>query len=357
MATLASTFSTLQRSRPPAAAGGSGDPVAVGGVPTSFAEVLRGMGLLAPGDRPRETPLRDSRSAQVARIDLGRGPVCVKLAAACADAPPAGVPGRRLSAEVRWLRAAHAIAPGCAPGIVGEHPTGDAFAMEYLPAADFPSWQSRLAAGEVEPWVAAEVGHLIGRIHAATAHSPAVRQQFEGRNPFLALRLADVFGRSASANPDCAWELRRREGELATARTALVHGELTPANILIGRRGPIIVDADCAHYGDPMADAASLLADIMVRLAAHTQRRAEYAACWDAFERSYLPHVTWEMHEHAEARIAALVPAYVLAAIEAGGTASLVEARGRAALRALLLAPPDRLAPLRAAWLDAVGER
>jgi 5-methylthioribose kinase len=356
MATLASTFTTLQQSRVPGGENAALPVVANGSVSTALAETLRAMQLLAPGDTPRETPVPGSRRARVSRIDIGWGTVCVKRAVAPSEAPSDPLHAERSSAEVRWLKAAHSIAPGCAPAILGEHPAGAAFAMEYLSPDEFPSWQSRLAAGQVEPWVAAEVGHLVGRLHAATAHSVAVRQQFEGRNAFVALRLAPVFGAGATAHPDCSWELRRRESALATAQTALVHGDLVPENILVGPRGPVLVDAECAHFGDPMVDAASLLASILVRMAAHTQLRADHCACWDAFQGSYLPHVTWEMHENAEARVAALIPAFALAALDTGALAPLVGDRGRAALRGLLLAPPKRLDRLRDAWLDAVGD-
>ena len=352
MATLSSTFTTLQQSRPATEGFGLAQPVGHGGVPTALAETLRAMELLAPGDTPRETPLSGGPGARLSRIDIGWGTVCIKRAGAITDSRCTGL----LDAEVRWLRAAQSIAPGCTPAVLGEHPGGEAFAMEFLPSDDFPSWASRLSAGQVEPWVAAEVGHLIGRLHAATALSPAVANQFEGRNAFLALRLEAVFGESAAANPECAWELRRREAALATSRIALAHGGLAPDSILIGPRGPVLVDADCAHFGDPMIDAASLLAAILVRMAAHTQHRAAYVACWEAFQRSYLPHVTWEMHEQAEGRACALVPAFALAAIGAGGSASLIGERARAALRALLLAPPPRLDTLRATWLDAVED-
>jgi tRNA A-37 threonylcarbamoyl transferase component Bud32 len=356
MATLASTFSTLQQSRPSARDGAAPHAVVNGTVPTALAEALRAMQLLAPGDTPRETPVPGSRGARLSRIDIGWGSVCVKRADPVAESSSDRLDGERSSAEVRWLKAAYSIAPGCAPAVLGEHPTGAAFAMEYLSPEEFPSWQSRLATGQVEPWVAAEVGHLIGRLHAATAHSTAVKQQFERRNAFVALRLAPVFGAGAAANPDCAWELRRSEAALATAQTALVHGDLVPENILVGPRGPVLVDAECAHFGDPMVDAASLLAAVLVRMATHTQLRADYCAAWDAFQGSYLPHVTWEMHEHAEARVAALVPAFALAGLDASGSGPLVDDRGRAVLRALLLAPPQRLDSLREAWLEAVGD-
>jgi aminoglycoside phosphotransferase (APT) family kinase protein len=163
-----------------------------------------------------------------------------------------------------------------------------------------------------------------------------------------------------AAHPDCAAQLQRIEGELGAAGITLVHGDLAPENVLYGPRGPVLIDADCAHFGDPAVDVAAVLAALGVRSAAHCRLRAEYAACWDAFHRSYAAHVVWEMADRVEARAAALVPALALAAIEAGSVAGLaIETdAGRAArdaARELLLAPPGRLDALREAWLDALA--
>jgi hypothetical protein len=122
----------------------------------------------------------------------------------------------------------------------------------------------------------------------------------------------------------------------------------------------VLIDADCAHFGDPAVDVAAVHAAIGLRLAAHCRLAAEYAACWDAFHRSYAAHVVWEMSDRVEARAATLIPALALAAIEGGRVAGLATATdaGRAArdtAHDLLLAPPERLDALRDAWLDALA--
>ncbi len=360
MSTLATTFGNLQHSRAPSAAARRARAVADGDVPSEIAGALRGMDLLAPGDVPRLTLLSDSGDARVMRADLGWGTVCVKHAAATPGAPDGALWFERVDAEVRWHKLAQSTVPGCTPTVLGSLPSGGWLALEYLDAAEYPVWQRRLANGQVEPWVAAELGHLLGRLHAATAQSAAVAQHLTQRSVFHALRVAPAFGRVAAASPDCASALQRIEAGLATTRVALVHGDLTPDNVFSGPRGPVLVDADCAHYGDPAVDVATLLAALWVRMATHCRLRAEYTACWDAFHRSYAAHITWEMPERAGARAAALIPALALAALESAPFAGFDDASaGRpsahAVARSLLLAPPAGLDALRDAWLDALA--
>ncbi len=360
MSTLATTFGTLQHSRAPAAAALRARAVAGGDVPSEIAAALRAMDLLAPGDVPRLTLLSDKGDARVMRADLGWGTVCVKHAAAAPGAPGSAMLIERVDAEVRWLKLAQSTVPGCTPTVLGSLPSGGWLALEYLDTTEYPPWQRRLANGQVEPWVAAELGHLLGRLHAATAQSAAVAQHLTQRTVFHAMRVAPAFGRIAAASPDCAWALHRIEAGISTTRVALVHGDLTPENVLAGPRGPVLVDADCAHYGDPAVDVATLLAALWVRMATHCRLRAEYTACWDAFHRSYAAHVTWEMPERAGARAAALIPALGLAALESAPFAGFDDAcSGRPSAldvaRSLLLAPPAGLDALRDAWLDALA--
>jgi tRNA A-37 threonylcarbamoyl transferase component Bud32 len=359
MATLATTFGTLQHSRRRGGTASRSRAVAPADVPSEITAALRAMDLLAPGDLPRLIPLSPGGDARVFRAELAWGTLCLKQA----EAAPAGALDQaiaeRVDAERCWLRLAQSIVPGCTPTVLGSLPSGGCIALEYLDEAEFPTWQSRLAGGRVEPWVAAELGHLTGRLHAASAHSTAVAQQLAGRAAFQALRIRPAFDRIAAAHPDCAAPLQHIEGTLGATRITLVHGDLAPENVLCGPRGPVLIDADCAHFGDPAVDVAATLAALGLRLAAHCRLRADYAACWDAFHRSYAAHVVWEMADRVEARAAALIPALALAAIEAGSVAGLTAATdaGRAArdaARNLLLAPPQRLDAVRDAWLDAL---
>jgi tRNA A-37 threonylcarbamoyl transferase component Bud32 len=353
MSDLITTFSTLQHTRPSVGALRALRLVGAADVPTDVVVALRQLELLASGDIPYVTPLVSSRAARIYRVELGWGVVCLKRQLAPEPAAGEALAAERAGAEAGWHKVACDVVPGAAPVVLGAAPNGAVFAMEYLDAGDFPSWQSRLAAGHVEPWVAAEVGHLAGRLHAASANSAAVRERFAAQTAFRALVLAPLLEQAARAAPGCEPRLAQLEESLGATRVALVHGALAPDNMLLGPRGPVLIDADCAHSGDPMLDVATCLAALALRMVGHTQLRTELAAAYDAFHRSYFAHVTWEMPEHAEARAAALVP-LLLAAGQAPGAADW--RRACEAARALLAAPPYRLDELLRRWLDALAQ-
>ena len=355
MPDLITTFGNLQRNRP-ASEKRRMARAAAADVPTDVASALRQMQLLASGDSPRVTMLPSSVATRACRIELGWGTIFLKRALA-PDPAADGFLAERTRAESAWFKVACGVVPGVAPTVLGSLPAAGLLALEYLDPEEFPSWQSRLAAGRIEPWVAAELGHLAGRLHAASANSLAVSERFAARDPFHVLALVPLLARAATAASDCADRIVAIGRQLGATRLALVHGALAPDNVLVGPRGPVLMDADCAHSGDPMYDVASCLAALALRMVAHCQGRVALANAFDAFHRSYFAHVTWEMPEEAEARAATLLPVLLAAGLDATRGAGGAD-DGRRALQtalALLRAPVPRLEEVLRTWLDALS--
>jgi tRNA A-37 threonylcarbamoyl transferase component Bud32 len=356
MPDLITTFGNLQRSRPAAEKRRAARAVAAADVPTDVASALRQMQLLASGDSPRVAMLPSSFATRAARVDLGWGTIFLKRALA-PEAAAEGFIAERVCAEAAWFKVACGVVPGVAPAVLGSLPAAGALALEFLDPEEFPAWQGRLAAGKIEPWVAAELGHLVGRLHAASANSLSVTERFASREPFRALVAAPLLARAADAAPDCAPRIAAIGERLAATRLTLVHGALAPDNVLVGPRGPVLIDADCAHSGDPVFDVATPLAALALRMVTHCQSRVALANAFDAFHRSYFAHVTWEMPEAAEARTATLLPVLLAAGLDAlRGVGPAQDARRALdTARALLAATPERLDELLRPWLDALS--
>jgi aminoglycoside phosphotransferase (APT) family kinase protein len=358
MSNLSTVFNTLRWARPQAP--GTGETSA-GDAPTEVVQALGQMELLVTGDRPRLTRLPSSAATAIYRAELAWGTVCVKRALPIADARiDAATSLARSAYETRWLRLAREIVPESAPEVIAEHPGAGMFVMEHLDAERYPAWSRVLEGERVEPWIAAEIGHLLGRVHAATANSTSVQQRFASGVMFRALAVDPRMRNAIAVHADCADALKAVFDRLERQRVALVHGAFSPDNVLVGPRGPVVIDADCATCGDPVFDVAHMLADLALWMLWRPRKRAEYAACFDTLQRTYLPHVTWEMTRVAEARAAQLVPALILGTLESREPLRRVvnpedEANAREAARTLLTAPVARLDALRDAWIDAIA--
>jgi Ser/Thr protein kinase RdoA (MazF antagonist) len=110
--------------------------------------------------------------------------------------------------------------------------------------------------------------------------------------------------------------LRQLAEVTASTRIVLVHGDVSPKNVLVGPRGPILLDAECAVFGDPAFDVAFCLNHFLLKAVWQPQYAPAYLACFDAFVAAYLRRVDWEDAPAMEARTARLLPGLFLARVD-----------------------------------------
>ncbi len=319
---------------------------------------LRRRGLAAEGETPGAESLSGGVSSDIWRVDLKRGPVCVKRALPrLRVAQLWEAPVERNAYERRWLEAANAIVPGVAPRVLAGGEDDDAgagcFAMEYLP--DLPVWKAELRAGRVDAAFAADVGRKLCAIHNATARRADVAAAFATDASFYALRLEPYLVATGRVHEALRGELERLAEVTAKTRLALVHGDVSPKNILVGPRGPVFLDAECAWYGDPAFDLAFCLNHLLLKGIWIPGFKSEYLDCFHSLANQYLQSVDWEHPGALERRAAALLPGLLLARVDGKSPVEYVtEAAQKARIRAfaarLLQAPPATLAEIGGAW-------
>src|SRR3546814_13916798 len=73
---------------------------------------------------------------------------------------------------------------------------------------------------------------------------------------FRALRVDPFLLYVARHDSELAPALTALADDLASRKSALVHGDVSPKNILVSASGPVFLDAECAVYGDPAFDLA-----------------------------------------------------------------------------------------------------
>ena len=327
-----------------------------------IAAALAGMGVLAPGERVAAHPLPGGVSSDIALVELADGRrLCVKRAlprlkvAALWEAPVA-----RNRFEWAWFRTAGRICPEAVPPLVGEDAGRGLFVMGYLDPARYPLWKEELRQGRAEPAFAASVGARLARIHAATAADPELARAFATDDNFWAIRLEPYLIATARRHPDRAAELEGLARATAATKLALVHGDVSPKNILAGPDGPVFLDAECAWWGDPAFDLAFCLNHLLLKCLWTPSAAARFLASFDRLAETYLAAVRWEPRADLEGRAARLLPGLFLARIDGKSPVEYVteerdKDRVRRVARRFLAEPADRLATIRGAWAAELG--
>ena len=330
-------------------------------IPNDILAVLRRAGLLEFGSEPEGEPLTGGVSSDIWRIDLPTGAVCIKRALAKLRVKADWrAPVERSGYEAAWMRIARGVEPAAVPELLFEDRAAGAVVMRYLPPGQYRLWKEALRAGEAEPAIAAAVGARLAAIHAATAGRADIAAAFPTDAIFHDIRLEPYLIATSRAHPPLAPALRRVARRTATTKLALVHGDVSPKNILIGPEGPMFLDAECAWYGDPAFDLAFCLNHLLLKCLWVPEAAPGFLGCFDGLARSYLAGVAWEAPAKLEARAAGLLPGLFLARIDGKSPVEYVtdmidKERVRRIAGAFLLAPAETLAPLREAWAVELG--
>jgi len=301
---------------------------------------------------PACEPLAGGVSSDIWRVELPGGPVVVKRALPrLRVAQLWEAPVERNRYERRWLEAANAIVPGVAPKVLA----GDdiCFAMEFLPA--LPVWKSELRAGRADPAFAAEVGRRLVAIHDATARRADIAAAFPTDAGFHAIRLEPYLLAAARVHGDLARALEGLAQVTARTRLALVHGDVSPKNILVGASGPVFLDAECAWYGDPAFDLAFCLNHLLLKGLWAPEFKSAYMDCFCALTSAYLAGIDWEPVADLERRAAGLLPGLLLARVDGKSPVEYLDLdrdknAARDFARRYLLSPPRGLEEIRQAW-------
>jgi aminoglycoside phosphotransferase (APT) family kinase protein len=325
-------------------------------------EALARLELLGPDEAPRFERLTGGVSSDIWRVDLARGPVCVKRALRkLRVAADWRAPIERNAYEAAWMRHAAAIAPHAVPALLGQDPAAGVLVMAYLPRDRYRGWKADLLAGQADPEVAAAVGECLAKIHAGTAHRPRVAAAFPTDRIFHDIRLEPYLETVARVHPDRAKALHALVEVTATTKTALVHGDVSPKNILVGPEGPMFLDAECAWYGDPAFDLAFCLNHLLLKCLAVPAAVDGFLGCFDALTESYLGGIAWEPAAALEARAAHLLPGLLLGRVDGKSPVEYLTEQAqkdfvRKVARHLLAWPVDRLGAVRAVWREQLAD-
>ncbi len=173
-----------------------------------------------------------------------------------------------------------------------------------------------------------------GGIHQATAGRADIAAQFDNAPAFHALRIAPYLEAAATRHAELADRILAIAERTSGSRQCLIHGDVSPKNILVGADGPIILDAECATYGDAAFDLAFCLNHLLLK-SLPARDPAPLLRAFAALAAGYRETATFARAAEVETRAAALLPALFLARVDGKSPVEyLTEAADRALVRA-----------------------
>jgi len=319
---------------------------------------LAAAGLVAAGETPCFERLTGGVSSDIWRVSAGGRTFCVKRALPkLRVAADWRAPVERNANEAAWFKVVGAFLPQSVPEILAEDAAAGVFAMQHLPGSSYRNWKDLLRDGIVDTDTAGEVGRRLAVIHDTTARPPDLARRFASDPIFHAIRLEPYLLATAQVHRGLAGPLESLAHVTATTRCALVHGDVSPKNILVGPHGPVFLDAECAWWGDPAFDLAFCLNHLLLKALWVPPTAAQFLEAYAALVRRYMAGVAWEPAAAVARRTARLLPGLFLARVDGKSPVEYVtEERDKNRVRRvatdLLLHPRERLSEVAAAWAN-----
>ena len=147
-----------------------------------------------------------------------------------------------------------------------EYVSGDHgyFCMEYL-GESWQNWKEMMLGGRCDPGIASGAAKLLGTIHARSTQDPEARERFQTLANFEQLRIEPYLLATARRHPRLRDILEAEASRLRSERAVLTHGDFSPKNILVSPERLMVVDCECAWYGDAAFDVAFLLSHLLLK--------------------------------------------------------------------------------------------
>lgn len=275
------------------------------------------LGLAEGAEVGEIVPLTGGVASDIARVSLSGRQLCVKFALPKLKvAADWRAPVHRNAAEYAWLELASKVLPDSAVELYGRSESHHGFAMEFLEGADVYLWKAAMLQCARDGGEAKQVADMLGRIHAASTQAGFDDAPFQNADDFRALRLEPYLNFTATRHPGVGARIDEFAAMLYRSRQVLIHGDVSPKNILFRRSGPVLLDAECATMGDACFDPSFCLNHLVlkaVHLPGLRRRLLQNAA---DFWTAYSGHVIWEKATGLEKRMCLLLPMLMLARVD-----------------------------------------
>lgn len=261
----------------------------------------------------------------------------------------------RNRAEQDWFSYVARLLPASVPQLW--HRDTDWFAMEFL-EGDLTLWKSELLAGRAHGPHAAAAGAFLGTVHRASWDDPVARATFATGRNFYELRISPYLVTAGERLPALRSHFLAEAERLGATELALVHGDYSPKNLMVGPNRFVVLDAEVAWFGDPAFDLSFLLTHLHLKALHRPDQADALLALVPAFWTGYCVALGPRADAAIEARTVRLLMLLMLARVHGKSPVEYLTADRQAivtrALSPHVPVPPATLARFTAEWKAAI---
>lgn len=200
----------------------------------------------------------------------------------------------RIWREVDVLRSLESLLPaGAVPRVLSEDRDNYLFTMEAV-EADHRVWKADLLSGVFDTSIAETLAGHLASIHRGSTGRQELAERMSDQTVFDELRLDPFYRYVAETCPRFQTPLTTLIENTSTRRDCLVLADFSPKNILLTSTGPVIVDFETGHFGDPGFDIGFFLSHLLLKTVMHHRQHSEAIAPARRFWSVYFDQLSTE---------------------------------------------------------------
>jgi 5-methylthioribose kinase len=267
---------------------------------------------------------------------------------------------RRIFREAEAIQAlSPVLGRGAVPQVVHVGFENYLFIMTAAPPGSV-MWKEALLDGRVDMGVARQAGTLLALMNTSSQHDPSFRTLFAERTVFDQLRIDPYYRTTAARHHDVRPVIEKLIEDSWQIRTAIVHGDFSPKNLLVQGNHIFLIDFEVVHWGDPAFDAGFLLNHLFLKAFHQPRLGQHYFSAVREFWRELLRGSEKAALEDFENMTLRHLGALMLARIDGKSPVEYIrdemtKERVRRFAKRLLLEGPRRLEETLAAAQKAAG--
>lgn len=204
----------------------------------------------------------------------------------------------RNQTEQKFIRYISRYLPDNVPRILYSDASNGFFVMEFLGPA-YQNWKEQLLNGRVVTDTVKKAAELLSTLHLRSWQNKEAEQEFDTTSNFKSLRIEPYLITTGNRHPDLKKQFYAEAMRLETQRTALVHGDFSPKNMMVSPDRLVLLDHEVAWYGDPAFDVAFFLNHLYLKqlyLARSPQSMPDLARiAWDNYYENLGPLFAGEL--------------------------------------------------------------
>ncbi|MFP6648678.1 MAG: phosphotransferase [Pirellulaceae bacterium] len=171
------------------------------------------------------------------------------------------------------------------PGLLADDAGEHLYAMESA-GVGHRTWKEDLLAGRPDSRGAVASGWLLGHLHGASWGDSHLARVIGDQQFFEDLRLDPYYRQVARGAPELSSELDELV-ENARQPICLVHGDMSPKNLLVNDSQLMLIDFEVGHFGDPAFDLGFFQTHLLLKTLRAGQQASDYWELITCFQESY----------------------------------------------------------------------